>query len=160
MCFEDFVKHFNRIHVLRMMTDSKGVKWNHKTFKSEWKGESAGGCFYFTSWPNNPQFRLISPYQTKIFVFLSQPDLKYINGQKFKSDGRDENKSYHYQPIGIHVLKSKPTYRFKRNTYTDDEQLTLNTFSASRDIGTEFVAEANTPYVIIPCSFELKSNKL
>ncbi len=56
MRFEDFIKNFNRIYVLRLMTDSEGEVWNKYMLYGEWNKANAGGCTNFPSWNLNPQY--------------------------------------------------------------------------------------------------------
>jgi hypothetical protein len=40
IAFDDFVKHFNRLHVCRLYEDDVGEKWQHTEIKGEWKVQS------------------------------------------------------------------------------------------------------------------------
>ncbi len=69
------------VHVLRLLNDDVGEKWNKYEFKNEWKGESAGGCTNHPTWHKNPQYSITSKVaDNKIFVCLSQPDQRGVSG--------------------------------------------------------------------------------
>ena len=70
MCLEDFVNNFDVIHVLRLLTDDIGERWDKFVFKGEWgewegEGEGggmkkrAGGCQnYVDTFLENPQMAI------------------------------------------------------------------------------------------------------
>jgi len=83
MEFSDYCKQFNRLYVLRILTDGvHGTKWKRSDFHNLWKGESAGGCTNFDTWINNPQYRIRSEENTKVFVSLRQPCMRLITQKK------------------------------------------------------------------------------
>lgn len=146
MQFEDFVQNFNRIYVLRLMTDSEGEVWDKHIFHGEWKGESAGGCTNFATWPNNPQYALsINTPNTKVFLNLSQPDLRYV----LKTNPSHYNRQY--DPIGIVIMKVNDP-KFKKATCTGSEKLATSLFCGMRDVSLEFLAQPGH-YIILPCTF-------
>jgi hypothetical protein len=147
MKFEDFLKNFNRIYVLRLMTDSEGEVWQKYHFHGEWKGETAGGCTNNTTWFNNPQYSLtISHPNTKVFINLSQHDLRYI-----LKTNPSNYKNRQYDPMGIVVLQTNdPDY--KKTSYTPQDRVATSLFCGMRDLSLEFLAQKGT-YIILPCTF-------
>jgi len=146
MRFEDFFKNFNRIYVLRLMTDSEGEVWQKYDFHGEWKGESAGGCTNNPTWFNNPQYALtINKPNTKVFINLSQPDLRYV----LKTN--PGNYKRQYDPVGIVVFKTSDP-NFKKTSFTSTDRESTSLFCGMRDLSLEFVAQPGH-YVIIPCTF-------
>jgi hypothetical protein len=53
MPFEWFIRFFNNIAILRLMTDGVGEVWTPYRFKQEWRGATAGGCIDNASWHQN-----------------------------------------------------------------------------------------------------------
>lgn len=146
MRFEDFLKNFNRIYVLRLMTDSKGEVWEKNQFEGEWKGETAGGCSNNPTWLKNPQYALtIKDPINKVFINLSQPDLRYV----LKT--HPGNYKRQYDPIGIAVLKTNET-NYKKTTSSNSDRIATSIFSGMRDMSLEFTGRPGS-YIIIPCTF-------
>lgn len=155
MCIEDFVLHYNRIHVLRMMTDDIGKKWEKNSFDLEWDEKSSGGCLLYPTWSKNPQISLISKHPNltapnTIFVGLSQPDSRYNPLQK--SIGRGSRKPY--PPIGIHILKGDPSLDYKKVSFSPEDRVVTSVFSSTRDVSVEFKADRDVQYYIVPCTYE------
>jgi len=142
MSYKDFSARFNVIHVLRLLTDDVGEVWQKKEFKSEWKGETAGGCTDHPNWHRNPQFALTSHQPNKVFVCLSQPD------QRYASDSADIN----YDAIGAIVLTGKDG-KYKKTTLKKDEVALRPHYAPRRDLSFEFTANPGQTYIIIPTTF-------
>jgi len=143
MEFSDFCKHFNKLYVLRILTDDIGKKWNRFDFYSQWKGETAGGCPNFPTWSKNPQYQIRVDEKSKVFVSLRQPDLRLKLREKPK----------YTKSIGFVV--------FVKGDVTDDPKIkrvatdliTLSPFFLGREISVEFILQPNIDYVIIPSHF-------
>lgn len=147
MSFNDFRANFNRIYVLRLMTDSEGEVWNKFDFHGEFNLETAGGCTNFASWVRNPQYGLtVSKPNTKVFLNFSQPDLRYVLKQNPATYRRP------YDPVGIVVMKADHT-NFKKTSFTQEDRVSTSLFCGMRDISLEFVAQPGINYVIMPCTF-------
>ena len=150
MCLEDFHRNFNKIHVLRMLTDDVGEKWEKKSFRSAWtkKPERAGGCLNHPElFLKNPQFALCARQNSRIFVSLSQPCLRYSCRKKPGS-----HNSKKYSAIGINVLKHSSTT--ERMIALSGQPIAKSRYSPTRDQTLEFAIEANQNYIIIPTTFE------
>lgn len=152
MKFEDFVKFYNRIHVLCLLTDDQGEVWKKTTIRGKWKGETAGGCSNNPTWPNNPQYMLVSPTpNNKIFIGMSQADLRYKHK---KSPGKH---GLQYEAIGVIVLKtSEQLQGNKVGPYNKIEREGSPVFMMQRDISFDFVAQADKTYVMLPCTYKSK----
>jgi Ca2+-binding EF-hand superfamily protein len=146
MSYEDFVKNYNRIYVLRLLVDSEGEAWKKKVFNGEFKGESAGGCTSNPTWHNNPQFALTVEKPTKVFLNFSQPDLRYVHKKK------PEANEIQYHPIGTVVLAAD-THDYKKTSVTAEERVAGSQFGGMRDNSLEFVAEPGVRHVIIPSAY-------
>jgi len=146
MVYEDFIKNFNRVYVLRLMTDDEGEVWYKSTFHGEFRGESAGGCTNNPTWPKNPQYGIkVSHHNTKVFINFSQPDLRYVT----KQNPLAHRKSY--PPIGV-VVMTAPHLDYKKTTYFQDERVATSLFCGMRDNSLEFIADPGN-YIIMPCTF-------
>jgi len=149
MCLEDFVKYFNRIYVLRSVTQEKN-EWQQQRFHGEWKGPSAGGCLNNPGSLNNPQYAFITKEpDTQVFVNLSQPDLRYTL-KKNPADIRSMNKAY--DAIGLYVLKT-PDPVFRKTTYSREDKVAVSQFTDIRDLSFEFTLKTPGSYVLLPCTF-------
>lgn len=110
--FGDFIKYYSRVYVLRMLSDTVGEVWTKSPFEGEWRGPSAAGCANHAGWMNNPQYAVrITQPNTKIFINLSQPDLRYV----LKRSPTSTNKEY--DPIGLYVVKAKGLAYRKKSAY-------------------------------------------
>jgi len=150
MKFEDYVRFFNRIHVLCLLTDDQGEVWQKAVLQGQWKGETAGGCTNHPTWPNNPQYMITSSTaDNKIFMGLTQMDLRYKHKKSPAKAGLK------YEPLGIIVmLTTDPTH--KKTKCDSNERIGNVTFIAQRDVSCEFVAQKDKFYVIMPSTFNPK----
>jgi Ca2+-binding EF-hand superfamily protein len=84
MCFDDFCQQFNRLYVLRMMSDDIGIKWMKQPLAGEWTAQTAGGCTNFPTWNQNPQYKVVNSGSkaTRVFVSLRQPG-SFFNARLF-----------------------------------------------------------------------------
>jgi len=131
---------------LRLLTDADGQVWKKQVFTGEFKGENAGGCTIHPTWANNPQFALTVDKPTKVFLNLSQPDLRYIHKVNPGEHGKE------YEPIGVVVLKSD-TIDYKKTSFTPDERVNGSQFGGMRDNSLEFVALPGYHHIIIPSTY-------
>jgi len=146
MSFADFFKNFNRIYVLRLMTDTQGEVWNKFTFHGEFKGESAGGCTNFATWNKNPQYGVaITKPNTKVFLNFAQPDLRYLTKKNPQAHRRQ------YDPVGIVAMKAEHL-NYKKTSYTQEDRISTSLFCGMRDISLEFIAQPGE-YIIMPSTF-------
>eukprot|EP01113_Clastostelium_recurvatum_P024023 TRINITY_DN28668_c0_g1_i1.p1 TRINITY_DN28668_c0_g1~~TRINITY_DN28668_c0_g1_i1.p1 ORF type:complete len:179 (+),score=37.67 TRINITY_DN28668_c0_g1_i1:134-670(+) len=108
MCFEDFVTWFNRVQVLRLMTDDSGDVWQKFEFNSAWDDHTSGGCTNHATWSANPQYVVqVSRPNTKVFMCLSQPDLRTL----LKANPTRYTKQF--EAIGVTVMTSADSrYRY------------------------------------------------
>jgi len=150
MKFEDFVRFYNRIHVLCLLTDDQGEVWKKASLNGQWKGETAGGCTNHPTWPNNPQFLITSSTaDNKIFMGLSQVDLRYKHK---KSPGKA---GLRYEAIAIVVMvTTDPAH--KKNKCNANERVGSVTFIPQRDVSFEFTAQKDTYYIVMPCTFNAR----
>lgn len=149
MRFEDFVRFYNRIHVLCLLTDDQGEVWHKSVIRGQWKGETAGGCTNNPTWSNNPQYALSSASaNNKVFVGLSQPDLRYKHKKSPAKAG------LRYEPIGLIVLKTPehPPTQKKTSCGADDREV-APVFMGQRDSSCDFVAQKDKSYILLPCTF-------
>eukprot|EP01102_Stenamoeba_stenopodia_P011225 TRINITY_DN3431_c0_g1_i1.p1 TRINITY_DN3431_c0_g1~~TRINITY_DN3431_c0_g1_i1.p1 ORF type:complete len:1206 (+),score=321.89 TRINITY_DN3431_c0_g1_i1:183-3800(+) len=144
MCFEDFVNNFNRIYVLRLLTDEVGVVWQKTRFTGEWKGESAAGCSNYGSWQKNPQYGIsVKQPNTKVFLSLMQPDQRY---RSKSSEG------IYNVGIGAYVIQTGDL-KYRKSSIGAREVVFEPVFIRSREFSTEFIAQPNTNYIIMPSQF-------
>lgn len=148
MRFEDFIKFYNRVHVLCLLTDDQGEIWHKQVLKGQWKGETAAGCTNNPSWPNNPQYLLSSPSpNNKILIGLSQQDLRYKHKKSPSKQG------VKYEPLGIVVMKTNEKLVSKKKTCDASEREGSTVFMGQRDISCQIVTQKDKHYVILPCTF-------
>lgn len=146
MNFTDFIKYYSRIYVLRMLSDTVGEVWTKTAFEGEWKGPSAAGCANHAGWLNNPQYALrITQPSTKIFINLSQPDMRYVLKKSPASITKD------YDPIGLYILKAKDLV-YRKKSSLPDERAATSTITTVRDLSFECTLNQGD-YVLIPCTF-------
>jgi len=134
------------VYVLRMLSDSIGEVWNKAQFDGEWKGPTAAGCANNAGWLNNPQYALqvIHP-NTKLFVNLSQPDLRYVM-KKCPAMITKE-----YEAIGLYIVKTKDL-KYRKTSCLPEEKAATSTFTNVRDLSFECILEPGN-YIVIPCTF-------
>jgi hypothetical protein len=53
-----------------------------------WKGRTAGGCFNFPTWRNNPQYILKTSEKGKVTIELTQNEDNHIGFYVMKADGK------------------------------------------------------------------------
>ena len=100
ICYDDFVKQFNKIYLCRLLDDS----YKRIMFRNEWKGELAGGCANHSTWVDNPQYVLtVFEPDTEVIISLQQRDPRQT-GKKGQFMGMallatDGSKSTSYNPI-------------------------------------------------------------
>jgi hypothetical protein len=145
MSFDDFRKNYNRVYVLRLMTDAEGEVWYKSTFHGEFRGETAGGCTNHASWIGNPQFGVTVTKPTKIFLNFSQPDLRYVTKMNPVAHRRS------YDPIGVVVMKADHL-NYKKTSYNQEDRISTSLFCGMRDMSLEFVAPPGHS-IIMPCTF-------
>jgi hypothetical protein len=58
-----------------------------------------------------------------------------------------------YQALGVIVYKEKGNDDFRKLKQSTEEQVASSPFYTGREASVEFVAEPNTKYVVIPCTF-------
>eukprot|EP01123_Difflugia_compressa_P010480 TRINITY_DN3847_c0_g1_i1.p1 TRINITY_DN3847_c0_g1~~TRINITY_DN3847_c0_g1_i1.p1 ORF type:complete len:1025 (-),score=208.60 TRINITY_DN3847_c0_g1_i1:50-3124(-) len=143
MEFSDFCKNFNKMYVLRMLSDEIGITWKRHDFKSEWKGETAAGCPNFPAWAKNPQFHVRSPTTSRVFVSLRQPCMRLKTREKPK---------YPFAIGFVVFLKGDSSDEQKQKRGAGD-LVGMTAFFSGREISLEFEAKANIDYVIIPSHF-------
>uniref|UniRef100_A0A6B2KYH0 Calpain catalytic domain-containing protein n=1 Tax=Arcella intermedia TaxID=1963864 RepID=A0A6B2KYH0_9EUKA len=144
MEFSDFCKQFNKLYVLRILTDEIGTQWKRYEFKSEWAGPSAGGCPNFDTWSKNPQYHVRVPETSKVFVSLRQPCMRL----------KSKYKPTYPKALGFCVFvkgDSSPDPKVRRGP---TDLVCLSPFFAGREISVEFEAKANVDYVIVPSHFK------
>ena len=148
MCFEDFTRFFNSIHVLRLLTDDVGDVWQKESMTGEWTEATAGGFLSFPTWAKNPQIKItaINP-NTRVFVCLSQEDIRY-HGKNQKHD-----------VFGLTVLKGdrRSAGGQKKISFTEQDKLKTSVFYPGRDVSLEFtIAQPgdNGHAILIPCFFQ------
>jgi len=145
MKFEDFIRYFNRIFVMRSCyREARWIK------HGEWKkGVSASGCKNNPFWLSNPQYAVrTSEPDTKIFINLSQPDLRYF----LKQNPGEYKSRQEYESIGLYVLKTNEP-RFKKMVYHDEDKQGATSFTDMRDISFEFVCAKPDTYILLPCTY-------
>jgi len=57
-------------------------------FKGSWKGRTAGGCFNYPTWRNNPQYLLKTSEKGKVVLELTQNEDNHIGFYVLKADGK------------------------------------------------------------------------
>eukprot|EP01113_Clastostelium_recurvatum_P012032 TRINITY_DN1619_c0_g1_i9.p1 TRINITY_DN1619_c0_g1~~TRINITY_DN1619_c0_g1_i9.p1 ORF type:complete len:881 (+),score=169.87 TRINITY_DN1619_c0_g1_i9:70-2712(+) len=149
MEFGDFVKNFNHITILRLLTDDKGEKWHKHVIKSEWTPDTAGGCGNHPSWSTNPQYAITAASSlSRVFVALSQPD------KRFKAaSGGGASSDRKYEALGITVYEAKDV-RYKKED--SEDKICVSGFLSSRDVSFEFIVPAGKTYLIVPSTFQPK----
>jgi len=147
MRFEDFIKYFNRLFVMRSI---------HESFKhnGQWKGLNAQGCRNNPHWLQNPQYAIkTTEPNTTIYINLSQPDLRYElkqNPEKIRSVAQRE-----YESVGIYILKTNDP-QYKKMVYHDEDKAGSSAFTDVRDLSFEFECTKPDTYVLLPCTYHAK----
>jgi len=122
MCLDDFLKQYNQMIVLRLLTDDIGKVWQKKIYEGEWRGKSAGGSTNHPTWRNNPQYGLVvKTPDTRMFIALNQPDnrMKWTNEYKV--------------PIGLHLIKTADS-RIPKTSLSNDEIVAKINYLPARDV--------------------------
>ena len=145
MCWEDFLRFFNSVHVLRLLTDEVGEVWEKYAFEGEWTQETSGGCLTFPSWAKNPQYRIHSSLpNNRVFICLSQADKRFMDHKECKLES-----------AGLTILKGDFRTRAnqKKKGCKQGDLVKNSIFYSSRDIAVEFTmttAGPNNDMIIIP----------
>ena len=145
MCLSDFLRFFNVVNVLRMLTDDVGEVWEKHSFDGVWDSdESSGGCLAFPSWKKNPQFRIRTEPNTKVFVCLSQEDKRYQLGRRAKLES-----------MGLTILKgdNRTKINKKKAQCTQSDIVKTSVFYSSRDVSLEFTMLTDES-IIVPSFYK------
>ncbi|KAL6071682.1 calpain 7 [Balamuthia mandrillaris] len=113
-------------------------KWYSVSVKGEWKGSTAGGCRNHATCSNNPQYLLTANSARKIVILLSQDKLNS-------------------QSIGFYVCKRNDEKgKTKRLAKVLKKHVIAKAypFRNDREVDCSFECQQDTPYYIIPCTFE------
>jgi len=136
ICYEDFCRYYSTIYRCVDFPDT----WSGKVVRSEWAGESAGGCPQFATCLNNPQFQLTVAQKTSVFLLLSQSD------QRMESGRSEFDKA-----IGLLVMKAEKGKRVGR--LTQEALIKMTAYSACRDMALEITLGPGS-YSVIPTCFD------
>jgi len=147
MDYNDFMKSFNRIDVLLLLTDPIGQVWNKQSFTGAFKGDTAGGCSNNPTFINNPQYSLNVTKSTRVLVEISQPDLRYA----LKQNPSEYTKQY--EGIGVTVLKDAHD-EYKKTAYSQDDRVAGSEFVGIRDNCLQFTAQPGYHNILIPSTFD------
>lgn len=75
--YSEFVREYNKIYLCRLIDDKQYKKF---VFRSQWKGQTAGGCANNKTWVNNPQFKLEVHERTEVIICTQQQDTRIYGG--------------------------------------------------------------------------------
>eukprot|EP01114_Cavostelium_apophysatum_P007275 TRINITY_DN1929_c0_g1_i1.p1 TRINITY_DN1929_c0_g1~~TRINITY_DN1929_c0_g1_i1.p1 ORF type:complete len:718 (-),score=206.71 TRINITY_DN1929_c0_g1_i1:60-2213(-) len=140
MCLEDFVKQYNQMIVLRLLTDDIGKQWQKKTFQGEFRGKSAGGSTNHPTWRNNPQYGLIvKEPNTRVFIALNQPDQRMNWTLEYAA------------PIGLHLVKTSNCQAVKTSLSSEEIVAKVN-YLPARDTSISATLQPGE-YILFPSTF-------
>jgi len=110
-------------------------------FRGEWKGKSAGGCLNHSTWRYNPQLFLTAQEKTHLTIKLIQEstssDLPFFH-------------------IGFYVAKSDGSGR-RQLSLSRPQLIDRASFDDAAEVSLEMeLPGSQTPYIIIPCTFNPK----
>jgi len=126
---------------LRLLTDEIGKVWQKRAFRGEWKGRQAGGSTNNPTWRNNPQYGIVVKVpNTRVFISLSQPDQRMINGT-----------TEYKIPIGLHLMKTSNAL-IPKLSCTNNDIVTKVSYTPSRDVSISAILPVGE-YVTFPSTF-------
>jgi Ca2+-binding EF-hand superfamily protein len=150
MCFDDFYENFNKIHVLRLLTDDVGEKWSKHSFKDQWtQPNRCGGCPNAATFLKNPQYLIHTSQRSRIFISLSQLCMRYA----LRTQKLSRNQQQQYNPIGMIILQHTDM-RNRKYSFAFSDIIAKTMYSRNRDQWIEFIAEPNTPYILVPSTLD------
>jgi len=141
MCFEDFIAQYNNLMVLRLLNDEFGKVWDKSSFYGDWKKPNSGGCLNFPTWHDNPQYLITVKDRSKVFLVLSQPDVRI----KWEDD--------YTIGIGFYIMKTKDG-SVRKVMYDKSEMVAKATFTPTRDIAADAELLPGVEYIISVATFE------
>ena len=134
--FFAFVSLSSCSYVCRLFDEKK---WQKQQIKSEWKGETAGGCMNFDTCDNNPQYAILVSRPTNVFISLAQKEQRGT-GQKL----------FH---IGFKLV-NKNGKRLKK-LYSGEELGSSGPFVNRREVTGEIsLGPSKTPYTLFVSAFK------
>lgn len=74
MSFQEFLRHFNRLHFTETVQSLKGTGTVSAFVSGVWQGASAGGHDGNPGWRHNPSFSVSAPRGAVVTMLLTQPD--------------------------------------------------------------------------------------
>lgn len=143
MCFEDFVKYFNRLYVLHLQLNEP-----KRMLHGKWEHGNAEGSHNNPYWYRNPRYAIkTTEPDTTILVNLSQYDLRYRHSLNIKQVQEQGGDNY----IGMYLLeKTKVDYKTMQV-----RKVTKQTdFTDTRDTSLEHQFKGPSTHVILPCTLD------
>jgi hypothetical protein len=145
MEFSDFAREFNRLYVLRVLSDDIGIKWLKTVHNGEWTQQTSGGCLNYPTWNVNPQYKLIADSDSRVFVSLRQPDIRSSSAATKKK----------FPAIGLMIMTAGAIDDdYRKSQHTSSDTVAITNFMAAREASVEFYAKKGQKYVVIPANFE------
>ncbi|KAJ3443723.1 calpain [Anaeramoeba flamelloides] len=137
MNYEDFTKNYKNLYVCKIFDENK---WQTKTIKDRWQGESAGGCINFSETTHkNPQFALQINKPTHCYIVLTQEDSRGLNRENFN--------------IGIYIVKKEG--KKLKNLYVGEKIGTSGNYISYRSVSCEITLDPyEYPYTIFVSTYK------
>ncbi|KAJ3444064.1 calpain [Anaeramoeba flamelloides] len=137
MSYEDFTKNYKNLYVCKIFDEHK---WQTKTIKDRWQGESAGGCINFSETCfKNPQYALKIEKPTHCYITLSQEDARGLNRDNYN--------------IGIYLVKKEG--KKLKNLYVGEKIATSGSYISYRSVSCEITLDPyEHPYTIFVSTFK------
>ena len=142
----DFMRYFSTLYLCDVIPEN----WSSVRTKSEWSGDSAGGCMNNkATWSKNPALKMSVTTKTSAIITLTQPDARFAGEKEWDQYQRS---------IGFVIYKSekgKPKTKLKRK-----DLVTMTAFKQDREVSATVdlePASANEKdfcYYIVPSTFE------
>ena len=113
--------------------------WKSLSFDNHWKHETAGGCFDFATWRNNPQFEFQAQASSKGVCIIEQ----FV----------DVNKRGKLNSIGCYLVKQNDPGQYIWQESAKEHILTKAPFKRSKTIQFSFNVKKGEYYCLIPTCY-------
>lgn len=110
--------------------------YTEEIIANKWSYDSAGGCFNFSTWRNNPQFELSTPNDAEVVIILEQED------------------KIPYSSIGAYVIETSEPDCIQWKDPSKSSIISKAKFKNNISTCCTFTSKKEKYYTIIPCTFE------
>jgi len=160
MTFEDFAAHVNAVYVCKVLDPAR---WRRAVIRDRWSPEegTAGGCFNYPTWRDNPQWALRLEQVSHAHFVLLQPDLRAGPGAAAGAEDADAApREVATRTAGLYIMRGHET--FLRRVLVNSEEVAgdvvdATIFANRREVAANTLDEegelplaAGVPFVLVP----------